>query len=237
YDGPITGYFGPLTESALIRFQNDKDLVSDGVVGSATQAAIDSALQSRGATQSTQTASASTAIREPDPNDGVWEVGEVGESVESLQRDLNTLGYYSRTIDGDYGSGTEAAVRAFQADQDLTADGKAGPMTLAALQTALTAQRSPSTSVAASAASPSRVSTLPPTSVQAASSSALSSVAAADPTVAAGGAVDRNVLAVQRQLQDQGYYTGELDGDFGPATRRAIQSAQQTYGLQRSDFD
>ncbi|MEM9216315.1 MAG: peptidoglycan-binding protein [Cyanobacteria bacterium P01_F01_bin.150] len=234
YDGPISGYFGPLTEAALIRFQNDKELVSDGVVGNATQSAIDSALQRRSSSQSVQTASADT-VNAVDPNDGVWEVGETGGSVEAIQRDLQTLGYYSRSIDGDYGSGTEAAVMAFQSDQNLAADGKAGPATLSAIQTAINTQAS-SSSITASAASSSRVSTLPPAG---STQSIGSSVVAADPTVAVGGigVSDRNVLEVQRQLQDRGYYTGELDGDLGPTTRQAIQSAQQTYGLQRSDFD
>ena len=237
YDGPITGYFGPLTENALIRFQTDKGLVADGVVGNATQAAIDNFLQRRSSSQSVQTASAAT--NEPDPSDGVWEVGETGESVEAIQRDLRTLGYYSRAIDGDYGSGTETAVIAFQDSQNLNADGKVGPVTLAALQTAINARSTNATSATASSGGgSSRVSTLPPAASGQATTPS-SSVAAADSTVAlgSGGVSDRNVLVVQRQLQEQGYYTGELDGDLGPATRRAIQSAQQTYGLQSSDFD
>ena len=246
YDGPITGYFGPLTETALIAFQSAKDLVTDGVVGNATQAAIDSALQSRSSASSTSTAAASTSatVDAPDPNDGVWETGETGDSVATLQRNLNTLGYYSRTIDGDFGSGTEAAVIEFQRSRNLTPDGKAGPMTLAALQTALEADASTTTVAPASASSStasssagSRVSSLPPSSSSATQPS--SGLAAANPSLAVGsaGVSDRNVLAVQQELQDQGFYAGELDGDLGPATRQAIQSAQQSYGLQRSDFD
>lgn len=235
YDGPITGFFGPLTETALIQFQRDKGLMADGIVGNATQSAIDSAMQSQSSSQSVQTASASTSSESalPDPNDGVWEMGEMGDSVEAIQRDLRTLGYYSRSIDGDYGSGTEEAVVEFQRSQNLTPDGKAGPVTLAALQAAINTQSTGD--VATSSARSSRVSALPPST----STQTSATVAPADPTIATGsGDVgDRTVLDIQQKLQDKGYYDGELDGDLGPATRRAIQSAQQTYGLQSSDFD
>ena len=37
-----------------------------------------------------------------------------GDEVADLQRALKQLGYYTKTIDGAYGSGTKSAVRAFQ---------------------------------------------------------------------------------------------------------------------------
>jgi peptidoglycan hydrolase-like protein with peptidoglycan-binding domain len=40
YDGPITGYFGSLTEDAVIRFQQARGLLADGVVGPRTKAAL-----------------------------------------------------------------------------------------------------------------------------------------------------------------------------------------------------
>lgn len=39
--GPIDGIFGPLTRSAVVRFQLDNGLVPDGIVGPNTWAAID----------------------------------------------------------------------------------------------------------------------------------------------------------------------------------------------------
>ncbi|MFY9175790.1 MAG: peptidoglycan-binding domain-containing protein [Caldicoprobacterales bacterium] len=42
YDpGPIDGIFGPLTRSAVVKFQIDNGLVPDGIVGPRTWAAID----------------------------------------------------------------------------------------------------------------------------------------------------------------------------------------------------
>lgn len=63
-------------------------------------------------------------------DDGVLRPGDEGEAVEALQEDLATLGYYTGPVDGDYGSGTQEAVRRFQEDHRLTRDGRAGPNTL-----------------------------------------------------------------------------------------------------------
>lgn len=61
--------------------------------------------------------------------------GDKGEKVRELQTLLAAKGYDlgKYGIDGDFGSATLAAVKAFQADHGLTADGIAGPLTWAAL--------------------------------------------------------------------------------------------------------
>lgn len=61
--------------------------------------------------------------------------GMKSEDVRRLQLRLMELGYGLPRYgaDGEYGSETAAAVRAFQADRRLAADGAAGEMTLAAL--------------------------------------------------------------------------------------------------------
>lgn len=59
--------------------------------------------------------------------------GSYGDNVKKLQQALQILGYYTKKIDGDYGSGTTAAVKAFQKKKGLVQDGIAGPKTLNAL--------------------------------------------------------------------------------------------------------
>lgn len=59
--------------------------------------------------------------------------GSYGNTVSQIQQKLTDWGYYSGDVDGVYGSRTESAVKAFQRDNGLTADGKAGSATLAAL--------------------------------------------------------------------------------------------------------
>jgi lysozyme family protein len=70
---------------------------------------------------------------------GALKPGEKGAEVKKLQRALAGAGYSPGTIDGAYGSATTAAVMRFQQAQNLTADGVAGPKTLAALKKALEA--------------------------------------------------------------------------------------------------
>jgi putative chitinase len=60
--------------------------------------------------------------------------GMQGPPIEELQRALAKAGYYLMTIDGDFGAGTEAAVRAFQRARRLTIDGIVGGKTAAALK-------------------------------------------------------------------------------------------------------
>lgn len=62
-----------------------------------------------------------------------YKKGSSGAVVTQIQTKLKSWGYYAGTVDGIYGSGTERAVRAFQQKNGLTADGKAGDQTLAAM--------------------------------------------------------------------------------------------------------
>ena len=59
--------------------------------------------------------------------------GASGDQVTAIQNELRRRGYYTGSVDGVYGSQTETAVRRFQKDQGLTADGICGTKTLAAL--------------------------------------------------------------------------------------------------------
>jgi predicted chitinase len=53
--------------------------------------------------------------------------------VRKLQQRLNTLGYDTGGVDGAFGPATDAAVKRFQSDHGLVADGVVGPATTAAL--------------------------------------------------------------------------------------------------------
>jgi peptidoglycan hydrolase-like protein with peptidoglycan-binding domain len=59
--------------------------------------------------------------------------GDKGAQVRLLQRELQSLGFSTGKVDGQYGAATEAAVKKFQAARNLTDDGVVGPATLAAL--------------------------------------------------------------------------------------------------------
>lgn len=59
--------------------------------------------------------------------------GARGDEVVRIQTRLKEAGHYLGPLDGDFGGGTEAAVRAFQRAQGLTVDGIVGPETWARL--------------------------------------------------------------------------------------------------------
>ncbi len=72
-------------------------------------------------------------IRDP-LADGVLKHGERGDAIETMQRQLNALGYTGINgqplpATGYFGDHTDFALRAFQRDREIEVDGKAGPET------------------------------------------------------------------------------------------------------------
>ena len=68
--------------------------------------------------------------------------GSSGPDVKDLQQKLKDLGFDPNGVDGNFGAGTDKAVRAFQQANGLEVDGKVGPGTQAALDAAATQRRS-----------------------------------------------------------------------------------------------
>jgi peptidoglycan hydrolase-like protein with peptidoglycan-binding domain len=65
-----------------------------------------------------------------DPNAQTLKKDNAGEIVVTLQNLLVEKGYIDREyVDGDFGPGTDAAIKQFQTDNNLTADGIVGPAT------------------------------------------------------------------------------------------------------------
>ena len=58
------------------------------------------------------------------------QIGSRGQEVRQIQQKLRQLGLYSGSVDGVYGTATQKAVRQFQKNCGITADGIAGPKTL-----------------------------------------------------------------------------------------------------------
>lgn len=210
YDGPITGYFGSLTQDAVIQFQRSNGLTVDGLIGPATLAALQTAAQPP------------APAPVPAADNGVLDRGDVGTDVTNLQIRLRDLGYYQGSISGEYGPLTEAAVVQFQRSQGLVADGIAGPVTLETLNNPSASAQSTST-VRSGAISPQAGGTATVTVNN-------------PPAVAPSPTSQPGVLDLQRRLQDRGFYSGPLDGVLGPETRAAIDAAQLYYQLQGNDI-
>jgi peptidoglycan hydrolase-like protein with peptidoglycan-binding domain len=83
-----------------------------------------------------------TPIPPTPPTSNNLKLGSRGDDVRQLQRDLTRLGYRLED-DGVFGAKTDAAVRRFQRDKNLTADGIVGAKTRAAIASAKGATSTP----------------------------------------------------------------------------------------------
>jgi len=144
YTGTMDGKFGSGTTNAVKAFQEANGLKADGVVGDKTKEQLFSyyAVAYSGSTPINQSTSNPTAkpttkaTATPKPtatpntdNARVLEIGKTGSDVRQVQNRLIELGYMTGKADGSYGDATAAAVSAFQKNNKLWEDGKAGPET------------------------------------------------------------------------------------------------------------
>lgn len=118
YDGPVTGFYGRLTEGGVRNFQRLRGLPVTGVADSRTL---------------------SDLAKNPNDQDNLTNVTELrpgsnGESVIKLQNRLKDLGFYKQPVTGYYGKFTEIAVKEYQISRELPANGIADSRTLSALR-------------------------------------------------------------------------------------------------------
>ena len=124
YDcGTVDGIFGAKTYNAVVKFQKDRGLAVDGIVGKNTWAAL-------GVTGTTVVETQSASITSNMP---LLCRGSIGEAVKTLQTRLNALGYDCGTVDGIFGIKTYNAVVKFQTARALAVDGIVGVNTWGAL--------------------------------------------------------------------------------------------------------
>ncbi len=220
YASPIDGYFGKNTRSKVVKFQASHGLNSDGIVGPATLKEIIRYLPASSVqpdpTPSPSPSPTPDPTPDPTPRPGqgaadndpskypvptrTLKKGSQGDDVKWLQAALNKLGS-SLTVDGDFGSGTEAAVKAYQKNNGLTQDGIVGPATRTKIQSALN--------------------TPPPAP----------SIPYPEPQrVLRKGATGDDVKWLQTVLTKLGY-TAAVDGNFGSGTEKKVKEFQKANGL------
>ncbi len=201
------GVFGTSTYKAVKAFQQAMDLEVDGKAGPNTLKKLEAFFDSNG---NCITGPLVTTPTQPDGGDEdlaygvpqrVLRPGMSGLDVLYTQDRLKTLGYYKGTCDGQYGSGTTAAVEAFQKDNNLTVDGRVGMYTSSVLfsDSALANGQKPTVEVGT--------------------------------RVLRDGMEGADVLAVQKRLAALGYYTRTLDGKYGSGTVAAVKAFQERNGL------
>ncbi|MBR6027771.1 MAG: peptidoglycan-binding protein [Clostridia bacterium] len=196
--GVADGSYGEATQAAVEAYQNRvKGLWADGKAGPETLASI----------YSNTAPKASSVVAQIGSGQALQE-GDSGAAVRALQQQLKKLGYYSGTVDGDFGSGTASAVLAFQKANGLSADGKAGTGTFNRLYS--------------------------PNAIPNGGSSGGDSggVSSTGYVTLEQGSEGEAVKKLQQALKNQGYYSGSVDGKYGPGTVAAVILFQQSRNIQ-----
>jgi peptidoglycan hydrolase-like protein with peptidoglycan-binding domain len=203
---PVDGIFGPLTQQAVITFQQQHGLTpADGIVGPLTKAALDKASSSP--SQPGSPAGSPVSL----DNCPTLSEGYQGGCVNQLQTELNTIDHAGLPVDGIFGPLTQQAVITFQQNNGVSpADGIVGPLTKAALD-------SPGTPAAPSNGTPSGPVTLDNCPVLAQGSQ--------------GGCVSQ----LQTELNTIDHAGLPVDGIFGPLTRQAVITFQQQNDMSPAD--
>ena len=218
----IDGRFGAGTQRAVTAFQKSNKMKADGLAGSQTLSTLD-----RLANQAASAAGGSASAGSTGGNTGSTGVartlrkGVTGADVKEAQTRLKALGYYSGNIDGVYGTGSMAAVAAFQKRNGLTADGLAGSKTLARLF-------SPNAQAAAGPAGGTSGSASDGGGSSAGSGS--SGGAASTYITLRVGSTGTEVRALQQALKNLNYNV-TVDGSYGNGTRDAVIAFQKRNGL------
>lgn len=111
YNIATDGKFGVKTQNAVIDFQRNNGLTSDGIVGRNTW----------------------NALLNLNPSSNILKRGSKNSAVLFLQKLLLSYLYPITSLDGIFGAETERAVKAFQTENGLVADGIVGKNTWQAL--------------------------------------------------------------------------------------------------------
>ena len=135
FDGPVTGYYGSLTQAAVMKFQKGQGLTANGIADLETLKALNSGSRASAPEQPAAPQKVVTDDPVVSPRPAVTlKRGNSSSQVTSLQKKLQATGYFDGPLTGYYGSLTQAAVMKFQKAYGLTANGIADLETLNALE-------------------------------------------------------------------------------------------------------
>lgn len=129
YNGRIDGIFGPMTSSALKKFQIENNLAPVGVVGPSTRVALNNHLSVRTRAPNSVALSAPSVSTQKFKFEKNIKFGARNGEVAELQKTLNRLGFDAGKEDGIFWQKTLSAVKEFQTKNNLAAVGLVGPKT------------------------------------------------------------------------------------------------------------
>ncbi|MGB3532338.1 MAG: peptidoglycan-binding protein [Microcoleaceae cyanobacterium] len=201
-----TGYYGPITHQAVLKFQQDHGLPDDGIVGDRTLSALKITVhQEPQPHPHPQSPSHLQPHYDPIADDrhliGLG-VGDRGPGVKDLQKRLKQLGFFDAHTTGYFGSITRHAVIEFQKQCSIAATGLVTEDTLAALNA-----RDIDPNYRHSAA------LLPAQFLQV-------------------GDVGATVGLLQQRLQELGYYYGLITESYSSETAAAVGEFQMNNGIE-----
>ena len=217
YYTDITGHYGKRTQSAVRKFQKRYRLEQTGVADEKTVALLYEL-------SGMEAPAGSTALPQQSYGASTLREGSRSDAVRILQENLALLDYYEGSVTGSYGRLTKEAVRRFQRDNDLSADGVAGPRTFEKLNALLADGGRKETPVLA-----------PPTNQTSGGTGAKTPLENV-PRLNTEWTLRRSsrsgyVTRLQKALSALGYYTGNVDGYFGNGTEDAVKAYQRARGL------
>ena len=221
----IDGRFGAGTQRAVVKFQKANGLYADGLAGSKTLALIQQKLAELGSgsgsadNSSSGSSSSGSSSGSTAGLNRTLRKGYTGDDVRTVQQRLKELGYYTSSIDGVYGNGSIAAVKAFQKANGLTADGLAGSRTFQVLFSSSAIAAGGSTGGSAS------------DSGSSSGSSSGSTESTGTYETLRYGAKGDAVKKLQKALKALGYNVS-ADGDYGALTQMAVKAFQKCNALE-----
>ncbi len=253
FTASVTGNFGSVTREAVMAFQRRCGLEVDGMAGQLTYERLfsDDAPMASTASQPTQAPTQPAPTQAPaDSNqgnqsdsvssggtpdfEGILSSGSRGDAVKRAQQRLKALGYLAGSADGIFGSGTAAAVRAFQIRCGISVDGAINFETHIRLYSDdAPAANVSATPIPTAAPTPDATPTAAPATPSPAPATPAPTQApsAAYPGLLKYGSRGDAVKALQSRLVELGYLTGSVDGVFGNDTRNAVKAFQGAKGM------
>ncbi len=212
----VTGTYDNATTAAVKAFQQKNNLKADGVCGEDTQKLLFGGGVSANGTP--------TPTPTPTPTVRVFEIptatvkkGSKGNNAVLVQARLIELGYLSGAADGQFGSQSVAALKAFQQKNGLKADGVAGSGTYEVLFSVL-ALGVDFTPVTVPPSAPVVETTYPPITTD-------------NVVVIKQGVTGEAVKRLQARLTELGYYESVQDGKCKADDVAAIRAFQRKNGL------